>query len=237
MDVTVAHLTDSLMNQQLDKPASRLLKNALELKGLRFMLDAQTEEIVGDGRVNAVRFKDGSEIPADLVVMAAGVRPNIALARESGLHCERAIVVDDTLQTYDPRVYAVGECVQHRSATFGLVAPIWDQARVCGAHLARSGHRRYVQTATPTKLKVTGVDLYSVGDFIGGEGTEDLVLRDPRRGIYKRLVLNGGRIAGAVLYGDVKDGPWYFDLIQKRTDISSMRNHLLFGEALCALAA
>ena len=237
MQVTVVHVTDSLMNMQLDKPASLMLKNALERKGLHFMLEANTAEIVGTKRVTAVRFKDGSEIPADLVVMAAGVRPNIALAQEAGLHCERAIVVDDTLQTYDPRVYAVGECVQHRSATFGLVAPIWDQAKVCGAHLARSGHRRYVQTATPTKLKVTGVDLYSVGDFIGAEGTEDLVLRDPRRGVYKRLVLSGNRITGAVLYGDVQDGPWYFDLIQNRTDISSMRNHLLFGEALCAQAA
>jgi nitrite reductase (NADH) large subunit len=237
MHVTVVHVTDSLMNQQLDKPASLMLKNALELKGLHFMLDAHTAEIIGGKRVSAVRFKDGNEIAADLVVMAAGVRPNIALAQEAGLHCERAIVVDDTLQTYDPRIYAVGECVQHRSSTFGLVAPIWDQAKVCGAHLARSGHRRYVQTATPTKLKVTGVDLYSVGDFIGAEGTEDLVLRDPRRGIYKRLVLNGNRIAGAVLYGDVQDGPWYFGLIQDRTDISSMRNRLLFGEALCAQAA
>jgi nitrite reductase (NADH) large subunit len=237
MQVTVVHVTDSLMNQQLDKPASLMLKNALEGKGLRFLLEAHTAEITGSKHVTAVRFKDGSEIPADLVVMAAGVRPNVNLAKESGLHCERAIVVDDTLQTYDPRIYAVGECVQHRSATFGLVAPIWDQAKVCGAHLARSGHRRYVQSATPTKLKVTGVDLYSVGDFIGGEGTEDLVLRDPRRAIYKRLVLTGNRITGAVLYGDVKDGPWYFDLIQNRTDISAMRNHLLFGEALCAQAA
>jgi nitrite reductase (NADH) large subunit len=237
MQVTVVHVTDSLMNQQLDKPAALMLKTALEQKGLRFMLDAHTVEIAGAKRVRAVRFKDGSEIPADLVVMAAGVRPNIALAQDAGLHCERAIVVDDTLQTYDPRIYAVGECVQHRSATFGLVAPIWDQAKVCGAHLAQKGHRRFVQSATPTKLKVTGVDLYSVGDFIGGEDSEDLVLRDPRRGIYKRLVLNGNRIAGAVLYGDVQDGPWYFDLIQNRTDISSMRNHLLFGEALCAQAA
>jgi nitrite reductase (NADH) large subunit len=237
MQVTVVHVTDSLMNQQLDKPASLMLKTALEGKGLRFMLEANTAEILGARRVTAVRFRDGSEIPADLVVMAAGVRPNVNLAKESGLHCERAIVVDDTLQTYDPRIYAVGECVQHRSATFGLVAPIWDQAKVCGAHLARSGHRRYVQTATPTKLKVTGVDLYSVGDFIGSEGTDDLVLRDPRRAIYKRLVLTGNRITGAVLYGDVKDGPWYFDLIQNRTDISAMRTHLLFGEALCAQAA
>ena len=237
MQVTVVHVTDSLMNQQLDKPASLMLKTALERKGLIFMLEAHTAEIIGSKRVSAVRFKDGSKIPADLVVMAAGVRPNVNLAKAAGLHCERAIVVDDTLQTYDPRIYAVGECVQHRSATFGLVAPIWDQAKVCGAHLARSGHRRYVQSATPTKLKVTGVDLYSVGDFIGGEGTDDLVLRDPRRGVYKRLVLAGNRITGAVLYGDVKDGPWYFDLIQNRTDISPIRNQLLFGEALCAQAA
>jgi nitrite reductase (NADH) large subunit len=237
MHVTVVHVTDSLMNQQLDKPAAALLQKALEAKGLRFLLGAQTAAIAGTNRVTAVRFADGSEIAADLVVMTAGVRPNIALAKDAGLHCERAIVVDDTLQTYDPRVYAVGECVQHRSSTFGLVAPIWDQARVCGAHLAGAGHRRYVQQTSPTRLKVTGVDLYSVGDFIGGEGSEDLVLRDPRRGVYKRLVLNGNRIAGAVLYGDVQDGPWYFDLIQKRTDISSMRHQLLFGQALCAQAA
>ncbi|MBC7452702.1 MAG: NAD(P)/FAD-dependent oxidoreductase [Massilia sp.] len=237
MDVTVVHVTDSLMNMQLDKPASLLLRRALEAKGLRFMLEAHTAEIMGSNSVTGVRFQDGAQIKADLVVMAAGVRPNIALALEAGLHCERAIVVDDTLQSFDPRVYAVGECVQHRSAVFGLVAPIWEQAKVCGAHLAQKGHRRYVQSATPTKLKVTGVDLYSVGDFIGGEGSEDLVLRDPRRGVYKRLVLADNRIAGAVLYGDVQDGPWYFGLIQNRTDISSMRARLLFGEALCAHAA
>jgi nitrite reductase (NADH) large subunit len=236
MDVTVVHVSDALMKQQLDKPAAQLLQKALEVKGLRFMLSAQTEAIVGPDRVTAVRFKDGSEIPADLVVMTAGVRPNIELAKASGLHCERAVVVDDTLQTYDPRVYAVGECVQHRSATFGLVAPIWEQARVCGAHLAGAGHRRYVQQTSPTRLKVTGVDLYSVGDFIGGEGSEDLVLRDAKRGVYKRLVLKDNRVAGAVLYGDVQDGPWYFGLIQKGTDIGPIRHHLLFGEALCAAA-
>jgi nitrite reductase (NADH) large subunit len=236
MTVTVVHVMDALMNQQLDKPAAALLQKALEAKGLNFMLNAHTAEIVGPDRVTSVRFKDGTEIPADLVVMTAGVRPNIELAKSAGLHCERAIVVDDTLQTYDPRVYAVGECVQHRSATFGLVAPIWDQARVCGAHLAGAGHRRYVQQTSPTRLKVTGVDLYSVGDFIGGEGSEDLVLRDARRGVYKRLILKDNRIAGAVLYGDVQDGPWYFDLIQKRTDIGPIRQRLLFGEAMCAAA-
>jgi nitrite reductase (NADH) large subunit len=234
MSVTVVHVTDALMNQQLDKSAAQLLQKALEAKGLEFRLDAQTAEIIGTDRVRAVRLQDGSEIPADLVVMTAGVRPNIALAKAAGLHCDRAIVVDDTLQTYDPRIYAVGECVQHRSATFGLVAPIWEQARVCGAHLAGAGHRRYVQQASPTRLKVTGIDLYSVGDFIGGEGSEDLILRDARRGIYKRLVLKGGRLTGAVLYGDVSDGPWYFDLIQRRSDISAIRQHLLFGQALCA---
>jgi nitrite reductase (NADH) large subunit len=237
MSVTVVHVTDSLMERQLDRSASALLQQALERKGLRFLLKANTAEIVGPDRVTAVRFDDGTEVPADLVVMTAGVRPNIDLAKQAGLHCERAIVVDDTLQTYDPRIYAVGECVQHRTATFGLVAPIWDQARVCGAHLAGAGHRRYVQRATATKLKVTGVELYSAGDFIGGPDSEDLVLRDPRRGVYKRLVIEGNRVIGAVLYGDVKEGAWYFDLIQSRTDISSLRSHLLFGKTLCETQA
>jgi nitrite reductase (NADH) large subunit len=231
MDVTVVHVTASLMNQQLDAPAAELLRASLERRGLRILLSRQTAAIEGEGRVQALRFDDGETIPADLVVMAAGVRPNADLARSAGLHVERAIVVDDTLQTYDPRVYAVGECVQHRRATFGLVAPIWDQARVCAAHLAGAGHRRYVQQATATKLKVTGVDLYSAGDIVGGDGSEDLVLRDRRGGVYKRLVVSGRRLTGAVLYGDVADGPWYFDLIQTRADISAIRNQLLFGQA------
>ena len=237
MHVTVVHASGSLMNQQLDPPAASLLKTALEDKGLHFRMDTQTTQILGTRRVEGVRFADGGELAATLVVMAAGVRPNIALAQSAGLHCERAIVVDDTLQTYDPRIYAVGECVQHRSATFGLVAPLWDQARVCAGHLSGAGHRRYVQKATPTKLKVTGVDLYSVGDFIGGPGTEELVLRDRRSGIYKRLVVDGSRLTGAVLYGDVRDGPWYFDLIGRQVDIGSLRHGLLFGEAHCKQGA
>jgi nitrite reductase (NADH) large subunit len=237
MSVTVVHLVDSLMERQLDKSASELLQKALERKGMRFLLKARTAEIVGTDRVTAVRLDDGTEIAADLVVMTVGVQPNIALAQQAGLHCERGIVVDDALQTHDPRVYAVGECIQHRSVTFGLVAPIWDQARVCGAHLAGASQRRYVQKATATRLKVTGVDLYSVGDFIGNPGTEDLVLRDPRRGVYKRLVIEQNRLIGAVLYGDVKDGAWYFDLIQNQTDISQLRSQLLFGQALCEAQA
>jgi nitrite reductase (NADH) large subunit len=236
MAVTVVHVAASLMNQQLDGEAGRLLKESLEREGLRILLGASTTQIVGEQKAEAVRFADGSEIRADLVVMAAGVRPNVALAREAGLHCERAIVVDDTLQTYDPRIYAVGECVQHRRATFGLVAPGWEQARVCAAHLAGNGHRRYVQAAVATKLKVTGIDLYSAGDIDGGAGSEALVLRDRRGGVYKRLVLTGARMTGAVLVGDVGDGPWYFDLIQRGADVSGFRDRLLFGQALCAPA-
>lgn len=238
MDVTVVHLGKTLMDRQLDQPAAALLQRTLEERGLRIRLGASTSEIVGQTRVESVRFADGSAIPADLVVMTAGVRPNIALAQAAGLYCERAIVVDDTLQSFDPRIYAVGECVQHRSATFGLVAPIWEQARVCAAHLAGAGHRRYVQQATATRLKVSGVDLFSAGDIVGGEDSEDLVLRDPRRGIYKRLVLQQNRLVGAVLYGDVQDGPWYFDLIQQATPVGSLRQRLLFGKAQCdAIAA
>ena len=238
MDVTVIHVMDSLMERQLDKPAAALLQAALERRGLQFRLSAQTAEIVGSDRVTAIRFKDGSELTTDLVVMAVGIRPNIELAKTAGLLCDRAIVVDDTLQTHtDPRIYAVGECVQHRGAVYGLVAPLWEQARVCAAHLAALGVKRYGGSVTSTKLKVTGIDLYSAGDFIGGADTEDLVLRDPRRGVYKRLVIRKSdgvdRIVGAVLYGDVADGPWYFELMQKRTDVATLRSKLLFGRAFC----
>ena len=234
MNVSVVHVMDSLMERQLDKPAAKLLKVALEKRGMRFLLEANTAEIVGSDRVAAIRFKDGSEIPADLVVMAVGIRPNVELAKTAGLHVERAIVVDDTLQSLsDPRIYAVGECVQHRKNVYGLVAPLWDQAKVCAAHLAGFGHRRYGGSVTATRLKVTGIDLYSAGDFIGDQDSEDLVLRDPGRGVYKRLVLKGGCIVGVVLYGEVSDGPWYFELMQKRVDITALRQRLLFGRAYC----
>ncbi|WP_233843785.1 FAD-dependent oxidoreductase [Dyella sp. 2HG41-7] len=233
MRVTLIHRTDSLLNQQLNADAASLLARNLEARGLTLRLNAETVSLYGDERVEGVALADGSRIDADLVVMAVGVRPDIALAKSCGLYCENGIVVDDTLQTYDPYIYAVGECVQHRRITFGLVAPVWEQARVCASHLARVGHRRYRSAQTATKLKVTGIDLYSAGDFIGGAGTEDLVLRDPRRGVYKRLVLKGNRIIGAVLYGDAKDGGWYFELIQDGTDITPVRNRLLFGKHYC----
>jgi nitrite reductase (NADH) large subunit len=233
MQVTLIHRSDVLLEQQLNADAARLLSSNLQARGLNLRLNANTAALYGNTRVEGVELADGSRIEADLVVMAVGVRPDIALAKSSGLHCERGIVVDDTLQTYDPHIYAVGECVQHRRLTFGLVAPVWEQARVCASHLARVGHRRYRSTRTATKLKVTGIDLYSAGDFIGGAGTEDLVLRDPRRGIYKRLVLKGNQIIGAVLYGDAKDGGWYFELIESGFDITPIRDRLLFGKHYC----
>jgi nitrite reductase (NADH) large subunit len=233
MDVTVVHLMNSLMERQLDKPAATLLQTSLERRGLKFLLNAQTAAILGESRVTGLRFQDETEIAADLVVMAVGIKPNVELAQKSGLHYECGVVVDDTLQTYDPRIYAVGECIQHRNATYGLVAPLWEQARVCATHLAEMGHIYYRGSVPATRLKVPGIELFSAGDFIGGKDTEALVFRDPRRGVYKRLVIQGNRIQGAVLYGDVKDSNWYFDLMNAGKDIGSVRDRLLFGKAFC----
>jgi nitrite reductase (NADH) large subunit len=231
MNVTVIHLLDSLMERQLDKPASALLRRSLEERGLNFLMEAQTEAILGESNVRAVRLKDGTEISADLVVMAVGIRPNFALARSAGLHCERGVVVNDTLQTYDPRVYAVGECVQHRGQTYGLVAPLFEQAKVCANHLAELGFARYAGSMTSTKLKVTGIDLFSAGEFQGGEGCEEIVLKDAGRGVYKKVVLKDNRVQGAVMYGDTMDGSWYFQLMREGTDVANLRDKLLFGQA------
>jgi NAD(P)H-dependent nitrite reductase small subunit len=229
MDVTVVHLFASLMERQLDESAAALLKTSLEARGLKFHMPAKTAAVLGAERVTGVRFEDGVELEADLVVMAAGVRPNTELASRAGLRCERGILVDDTLQTFDPSIYAVGECVQHRNSTFGLVAPLWEQARVCAVHLAEMGASRYRGSLTATQLKVTGIELYSAGDFAGSNGGEALVLRDPRRGVYKRLVVRDNKLQGAVLYGDASDGAWYFELMTAGRDITTFRDQLLFG--------
>ncbi len=231
MDVTGVHLLDTLMERQLDRAAAALLKAALEERGLRFLMQAQAEAILGDAQVRAVWFRDGAEIAADLVVMAVGVRPNIALARSAGLYCERGVVVNDTLQTYDPRIYALGECVQHRGQTYGLVAPLFEQAKVCANHLAELGFARYIGSMSSTKLKVTGIDLFSAGDFQIGEGCDEIVLKDAGRGVYKKIVLKDNRIRGAVMYGDTLDGAWYFQLMRDGTDVANLREKLLFGQA------
>ena len=230
MDVAVVHLTDSLMERQLDKASSALLKESLQERGMKFYLDAKTDSIVGDEHVQAVRFDDGREIPADLVVMAVGIKPNIDLARESRIHCERGIIVSDTMQTYDPNIYAVGECVQHRTVCYGLVAPLFEQAKVCANHLAQLGDKQYVGSITSTKLKVTGIDLFSAGQFNEQDGDETLVFADPSQGVYKKVVVRDNQVKGAVLYGDTIDGSWYFQLMREGTNISGFRANLLFGQ-------
>ena len=237
MHVTVVHLMEWLMERQLDRTAARMLQQSLEAKGLQFLLKTQTAEIVGDreegkaGRVKSVRFKDGSELAADLVVMAVGIRPSTGLAQSAGLYCNRGIVVSDTMQTYDPRIYAVGECVAHRGIAYGLVAPLFEMAKVCANHLAHFGIGRYQGSVLSTKLKVTGIDLFSAGDFSGGEGTEDIVLHDSAGGVYKRLVLRDNRVIGSVLYGDTVDGAYFFQLLRDKQDIHEIRDHLMFGQS------
>ena len=230
MDVSVVHLCDWPMERQLDRAGGALLKAALEKRGLRFYLSRQSEAVLGDDKVTGLRFKDGEKIEADLLVMAAGIRPNIALAKSAGIHCERGIVVSDTMQTFDPKIYSVGECVQHRGQTYGLVAPLFEQAKVAANHLACYGRMRYEGSSVSTKLKVTGIDLFSAGDFNAGAGDEELLLQDSARGVYKKLVLRDNKLRGAVMYGETVDGPWYFQMMRDGTDVSELREHLLFGQ-------
>lgn len=231
VDVTVIHDMPCLMNRQLDSEAAHLLQKQLEANGMKFRMGAMTKEIVAldDGHLSHIAFKNGEDLPTDLVIMAVGIRPNVALAKQIGLQVDKAILVNDTMQTFDPSIYAVGECVQHRGALFGLVAPLYEQAKVCATHLAEIGIGRYVQKATATTLKVSGVNLFSAGDF-SGANAETIVLRDTSSSIYKRLFIKDNKLVGAVLFGDVQDGNWYFDLIKQQQDISDIRADLVFGQ-------
>jgi nitrite reductase (NADH) large subunit len=238
MQVTVVHIMPWLMERQLDDSAGKMLQKSLEARGLKFLIGASTQALIGDqdggkgGRVMAVQFKDGTEVPADLVVMAAGIRPNTELAEKIGLHCNRGIVVNDTMQTItDPRIYSLGECAAHRGIAYGLVAPLFEQGKVCATHLAEFGIGRYTGSQTSTKLKVTGIDLFSAGDFMGGDGSEDIVMSDPYGGVYKRLVVKEGKLVGACLYGDTVDGSWYFKLIREGRTVADIRDKLMFGES------
>jgi nitrite reductase (NADH) large subunit len=233
MDVTVIHNNEVLLNRQMDRQAGEMLRTALEQRGLKFKMAAKTQRLISDGsdHIKAVRFEDGSELECDLFIMAIGVRPNMALAQEAGLYCERGIVVNDTLQSYDPSIYAVGECIQHRGDTFGLVAPLFEQAKVCANHLSDHGAAEYVTLPTATKLKVTGINLFSVGDFLGDESSESIHFTDPAVGIYKKLVIKTDKLIGAVLYGDTVDGNWYQELLEKEQPVSGIRDVLIFGKA------
>ena len=237
MDVTVVHRNGWLLERQLDKTAGRMLQKNLEAKGLNFLLNTNTTEIVAgaDGRVSAVRFKEQAEVPADLVVLAVGIRPNFALAESAGIYCDKGIVVNDTMQTYDPRIYAVGECVAHRGISYGLVAPLFEMAKVCANHLANYGIGAYKGSVTSTKLKVTGIDLFSAGDFRSGaeandEEREEIVLHDAVGGVYKKLVIKNDKIIGSVLYGDTADGSWYFQMLRDNKAIHEIRDSLMFGQ-------
>ncbi len=238
MQVTVVHIQPWLMERQLDDVAARLLQKSLEERGLKFLMGAQTAALVpgrnfeNNGRVAAVQFKDGTQVPADLVVMAAGIRPNTDLAEACGLHCARGVVVNDTMQTItDPRIYSVGECAAHRGIAYGLVAPLFEQGKVCATHLGQFGIGRYTGSQTSTKLKVTGIDLFSAGNFMGGAGYEEIVMSDPFGGVYKKLVIKDDQLVGAVMYGDTVDGSWYFKLLRDGRKIGEIRDKLMFGES------
>lgn len=238
MNVSVVHVMPTLMERQLDTVAGKMLQKSLEDRKLKFLMGAQTQELVGTeldgkgGRVKAIKFKDGTEVAADLVVMAVGIRPNTALAEKIRLHCNKGIVVNDTMQTItDARIYSVGECAAHRGIAYGLVAPLFEQAKVAANHLAQFGIGQYKGSLTSTKLKVTGIDLFSAGEFAGGEGTEELVMSDPYGGVYKKLVIKNDKLVGACLYGDTVDGSWYFKLLREGRSVSDIRDKLMFGES------
>ncbi|MGY4508410.1 NAD(P)/FAD-dependent oxidoreductase [Bradyrhizobium sp. USDA 3650] len=229
--VTLLHLMDRLMERQLDAPAADLLKTLVERKGIRILLNASTARIHGEGHVEAVELADGSRIEADAVIFAAGIRPNIALAKDAGIAVNRGIVVNDEMQTASPDIYALGECAEHRGTCYGLVEPAYEQARVLARHLA-GRPAAYQGSVVSTNLKVSGVSVFSAGDFMGGEGSESLVLSDRRRGTYKKLVIAEGRLTGALLIGDTVDALWYLELIRNREKVAAIRADMMFGRAL-----
>ncbi|BBO04744.1 MULTISPECIES: NAD(P)/FAD-dependent oxidoreductase [Bradyrhizobium] len=229
--VTLLHLMDRLMERQLDGPAADLLKMLVERKGIRILLSASTARIHGDGHVEAVELADGSRIEADAVIFAAGIKPNVALAKDAGIAVNRGIVVNDLMQTASPDIFALGECAEHRGTCYGLVEPAYEQARVLARHLA-GRPAAYQGSVVSTNLKVSGVSVFSAGDFMGGEGSESLVLTDRRRGTYKKLVIADGRLTGAVLIGDTVDALWYLELIRNRDKVAAIRTDMMFGRAL-----
>ncbi len=229
--VTLLHLMDRLMERQLDAPAAELLKSLVERKGVRVLLNANTARLHGETRVEGIELSDGCRIDADAVVFAAGIRPNIALAKDAGIPVNRGVVVDDVMQTGAPDIFALGECAEHRGICYGLVEPAYEQARVLARHLA-GRTAAYSGSVVATNLKVSGVSVFSAGDFMGADGSEAIVLNDVRHGTYKKLVISDGRLIGAVLVGDVGDALWYLELIRNREPIAEIRNRMMFGRLL-----
>ncbi len=231
MDVTVVHLMPTLMERQLDPAAGYMLQRELEGRGIKILTKAQTKAILGERRVEGVELADGRIVPATLVVMAAGIRPNAGLAKEAGLAVDRGILVDAGMRTSDPDIIALGECAEVGGHVYGLVAPLYEMARVAAAHLAGDSTASFVHNDTPTKLKVTGIDVFSLGDFADGDDRQEIVLRDASAGVYKRLILKDNRIIGTVLFGETTDGAWFNDLKKRQVDITEMRDTLIFGQA------
>jgi len=219
---------DRLMERQLDAAAGQMLQRDLDRRGIAFFTDGQTEEITGTERAEGLQLADGRFVPADLVVLAIGIRPNIDLAKAAQLEVNRGIVVTDDMRTSDPAIFSVGECVEHRGNVFGLVAPIWDQAKACAAQMAGDADALFVSRALATSLKITGVDVFSAGALMAAdEGDDEITLRDDARGLYKKIVLRDGKLVGAVLYGDVADGQWYLQLMRDKEDVSALRERLV----------
>jgi nitrite reductase (NADH) large subunit len=233
--VTLIHLMERLMERQLDAPAAALLKSLVEPKGIEVLLNANTARILGESRVEGIELTDGRRIATDAVIFAAGIRPNIALARDAGIPVNRGIIVDDHLRTGAPDIFALGECAEHRGICYGLVEPAYEQARVLARHLA-GRTATYSGSVVATNLKVSGVSVFSAGDFQGSEGSEAIVLSDFRRGTYKKLVISDGRLSGAVLVGDVGDALWYLELIRNRQSIARIRKDMMFGRSASILA-
>jgi len=229
--VTLIHLMDRLMERQLDAPAAELLKSLVERKGIKILLNANTARLCGETHVEGVELTDGRRIEADAVIFAAGIRPNVALAKDAGIPVNRGVVVDDCLQTGAPDIFAIGECAEHRGICYGLVEPAYEQARVLAKHLA-GRPASYGGSVVATNLKVSGVSVFSAGDFMGAEGSEAIVLSDVRGGTYKKLVISEGRLIGAVLVGDTGDALWYLELIRNREPIAGIRSDMMFGRSL-----
>ena len=237
MSVSLVHLMPTLMERQLDVAAGTLLHRDLEARGIAFFTNSQTEEILGTERAEAVVLADGRMIPADFVVLAVGIRPDIDLARAAKLDVNRGILVGDDMATSDPDIYAVGECIEHNGQVFGLVAPIWDQAKVCGARLAGDAAAVYEPPPVFTSLKITGVDVFSAGALAAAdEADQEITLHDAKRGLYKKVILRDDKIVGSVLYGNVADGPWYVQLMRDKVDVSSFRDQIVFGRAFAEQA-
>lgn len=234
--VTLVHVTDRLMERQLDAPAAALLKRLVEEKGVRVLLNADAKKVLGDARVRGLAFADGRGLEADAVVFAVGVRPNAELARAAGVAVNRGIVADDRLATNIAGVYALGECAEHRGVCYGLVEPAYEQARVLAANLSGQD-ATYEGSVVATNLKVSGVNVFSAGDFLGGEDAANIVYDDPRSGVYRKLVIENGRLVGAALVGDASFALDYLGLIRSRADIDARRDELMFGVAPQDMAA